>query len=73
MTPPRQQTNCKVCGGTGTIPKRAVDCAAIDSGLMFCEDHWQHYVFVKCWMCRGSKRADVFTIMWRKLRGQDNL
>lgn len=58
--------NCWRCTGVGYTPRRLVDCSALDKGELFCLDHWQHYAFDRwCWLCLGSGKADMFTLLWR--------
>jgi hypothetical protein len=32
-----------------------------------CQQHLQHTYTKRCWLCRGSGRCDVLTLVWRRV------
>lgn len=59
---------CSKCHGRGETVRKLVECYKVDSG-QFCDDHIQHYQYgPRCWLCFGSGRADIFTMIWRTVR-----
>lgn len=54
---------CPRCQGYGFTMKRVIDCDL--TSLVSC-DHPTHHERVRCVLCRGSKRADVFTLVFRR-------
>lgn len=49
-------TPCLKCNGSRTLPYPVVVCMDVP-----CFEHFTHFDYKKCWVCRGCGRADVFT------------
>lgn len=62
---------CWLCKGTGYSAVVITKCEKVDIGR-FCDYHFQHFDYRRCWLCFGSRRMDVissfFVNTWRGLK-----
>jgi len=55
---------CYRCAGSGIIARRIFpDCT-----ISRCVEHLSHFDLARCFLCRGSGRADILTIAYRRCR-----
>lgn len=63
---------CRMCLSLGNRFRKVVDCPTVDA-YELCHEHIQHFECAgRCWLCFGSGRADIFTIIWRTVRKDTN-